>query len=253
MVTDEVEKHDPRKDIEGEGQSAISKYASFFVGRDGIAALLKYELITALAGARGGALGYWLRKQLYPRLCGRAGRGVQWGQQITLRHPWKMDIGARTAIDNHCLLCARGAAAGGFVIGENVLVARDTIIIVKHGFVRIGDHCSIGSQSLIGAAGGIRIGSHVLVAGQCYIGGGRYKTELDQGPMMAQGLYSRGPIEIGDDVWLGAGVKVLDGVSIGSGAIVGAGAVVTRDVPDYAIVGGVPAKLISTRRPPLGA
>lgn len=212
-------------------------------------ALIKYELITCLAGPRPGALGYWLRKQLYPKLCGRAGGGIQWGQQITLRHPWKMKIGARTAIDNHCLLCARGAEVDGFEIGENVLVARDTIIIVKHGFVSIGDHCSIGSQTLIGAAGGIRIGSHVLVAGQCYIGGGRYNSELDQGPMMEQGLYSKGTTEIGDDVWLGAGVKVLDGVRIGSGAIVGAGAVVTNDVPDYAIVGGVPAKVISTRRP----
>lgn len=54
---------------------------------------------------------------------------------------------------------------------------------------------------------------------------------------------------IGNDVWIGAGAIVLGGVTIGDGAIVGAGAVVTKDVPPYAIVGGVPAKIIRYRFP----
>ncbi len=54
-------------------------------------------------------------------------------------------------------------------------------------------------------------------------------------------------IRMGNDVWIGARATILDGVRIGNGAIVGAGAVVTKDVPDYAVVGGVPAKLIRYR------
>jgi acetyltransferase-like isoleucine patch superfamily enzyme len=58
------------------------------------------------------------------------------------------------------------------------------------------------------------------------------------------------PIDIGNDVWIGARATVLDGVRIGSGAIVGAGAIVTKDVPDYAVVGGVPAKILRYRFEP---
>ncbi|MEH7409941.1 CatB-related O-acetyltransferase, partial [Priestia megaterium] len=54
-------------------------------------------------------------------------------------------------------------------------------------------------------------------------------------------------IKIGNDVWIGSNALILDGVNVGNGAIVGAGAVVTRDVPDFSIVAGVPAKIIKYR------
>jgi acetyltransferase-like isoleucine patch superfamily enzyme len=64
---------------------------------------------------------------------------------------------------------------------------------------------------------------------------------------MDRDAVSKGPIRIGDGAWLGTGCIVLDGVSIGRGAVVGAGAVVTKDVPDWAIVVGVPARQVGTR------
>ncbi|MDQ3796893.1 MAG: acyltransferase, partial [Pseudomonadota bacterium] len=65
--------------------------------------------------------------------------------------------------------------------------------------------------------------------------------------MRRQPLHTKGGIVIGDDVWLGVGVIVLDGVHIGNGAVIGAGAVVTRNVPDNAIAVGIPARVIGTR------
>jgi acetyltransferase-like isoleucine patch superfamily enzyme len=66
-------------------------------------------------------------------------------------------------------------------------------------------------------------------------------------PMSHQSLHSKGPIIVEDDVWLGVGVTVLSGVRIGKGSVVGAGAVVTHDVPEGAIVAGVPARVIKMR------
>ena len=58
---------------------------------------------------------------------------------------------------------------------------------------------------------------------------------------------SKGDLTIGNDVWIGANVVVLSGVKIGNGVIVAANAVVSSDIPDYAIVGGVPSKIIKYR------
>ena len=216
--------------------STIARYEDFFVGARGLWPLLRYELVTMLASTRPGALGYLLRKKLYPLIFGQLGRSVQFGRAISLRHPGAIRIGDRSAIDDDCLLDARGGGDAGIRIGADVLIARSTIIQCKSGPISIGDGCSIGSQCLFSSAGGIRVGRHVLVAGKCYIGGGRYRTDLTGTPMMKQDLYSQGPVVIGDDVWLGTGVTVLDGVSIGSGAVIGAGATVRRDVPENTIL-----------------
>lgn len=69
---------------------------------------------------------------------------------------------------------------------------------------------------------------------------------LHQGPES----FSKGDIVVDDDVWIGHGATIMSGVHIGQGAVIAAGAVVTKDVPPYAIVGGVPAKVIKYRFEP---
>ena len=73
-----------------------------------------------------------------------------------------------------------------------------------------------------------------------------HKMALEK-PMRTQGVTVK-DVTIGNDVWIGARVTILAGVTIGDGAVIGAGAVVTKDVPPYAVVGGVPAKIIRFRK-----
>ena len=244
-------KASPMENLGDARKSALRKYSDFFVGRRGLGALMAYELYTVLGSSLPGALGYLARGVLYRRLLGRCGKGVQFGRNLALRHPGKIYIGSGTAIDDDCLIDARSTTEGGFVIGDRVLVARGCIIQSKTdaGTVEIGNECNIGGQTTLSSSGGIRLGRYVLIAGQCYIGGGRYLNDRFDVPMMKQGAYTRGPVVIGDDVWLGAGVRVLDGVTIGEGAIIGSGAVVTKDVPAYAIAVGVPARVVASRQP----
>ncbi|MCI5149018.1 MAG: acyltransferase, partial [Candidatus Electrothrix sp. MAN1_4] len=80
------------------------------------------------------------------------------------------------------------------------------------------------------------------------IGGARYHLEDTNKAIMEQGTYSRGPIIIGEGSWIGASSTVLDGVRIGKGCVIGAGSVVSRDIPDYAVAVGIPARVMKTRR-----
>lgn len=249
MTADSSQPHKDRV-VEALSQdgSAFAKYQTFFVGRPGWGAFLRYELVMGLAGGLRGAVGFALRKALFPGLFDQVGRGVNFGRALSLRCPARMRIGDQVAIDDGCALDARGAAGpGDFTIGPRSLIARDTILVVKQAYLHIGADCSIGSQCNFSAVSGITLGDHCIVAGQCYFGGGRYKTALGAGPMVSQGLESKGPVVLGDDVWVGAGVRILDGVRVGDGAIIGAGAVVTADVASNAIVAGVPARQIGMR------
>ncbi len=225
----------------------VELYNRFFVGEAGLWSWLRYDLIQAVSRGRTGAAGYWLRRKLYGRLLNRAGANLKWGVAVSLRHPGKMSLGDRTAIDDNVLLCARGADPEGFSIGADVLVGRFCVVQVKRGTLDIGDHCVIGTHSQIVGTGGVEFGRDVMTGPQCYFGGSRHGIERSGTPMMDQPTVTRGPIVIGDDVWLGVGVRVMDGVRIGTGAVIGAGAVVTRDIPPFAIAQGIPARPVGLR------
>lgn len=170
------------------------------------------------------------------------------GQNLVLRHPQKISLGNRVAIDDGVLLDASGAGDLGIELGDHVIVSRNCVIQGKTGSVLIGPKTDLGCNVVITSNSGIEIGHSVLIAANCYIGGGRYITDHLDIPMMDQGVYTKGPVVIKDDVWLGAGATVLDGVTVGQGCIVGAGAVVTRDLPEYSIAVGVPAKILRSRQ-----
>lgn len=121
---------------------------------------------------------------------------------------------------------------------------------IEHGALfnpelQIGDFSGIGVNCRI--SGRIYIGNNVMMGPDCIMYSYSHAHALLDVPMCEQGFEDETPIHIGNDVWIGARVIVLPGVNIGNHVIIGAGAVVTKDVPDYAIVGGSPAKIIRMR------
>jgi acetyltransferase-like isoleucine patch superfamily enzyme len=224
--------------------SSLKRYQDFFVGEFSLGAIIKYEAITCACGPLPGAVGYMLRKWLYPRLLKKSGRGVVWGRNITLRHPGRVTVGDFTAIDDNCLIDAKGSGKEGIVIGDEVIVSRNCVLQGKSASLRIGAKCNVGCNCVITSSGGVDIGNSVLLASNCYIGGGRYNFDRKEVPISEQGVYSIGKIRIGDGAWLGAGAVVIDGVNIGRNTVVAAGAVVVSDLPDYSVARGIPAKII---------
>ncbi len=129
-------------------------------------------------------------------------------------------------------------------IGRAASVAEGCFV---HGPVDLGEEASLNRGVTVdGGRAGVRIGARCRVATGTTIFAFDHGTAPDR-PIMTQKVRSRG-IELGEDVWVGANAGITDGVSIAAHAVVAMGAVVTRDVPAYAIVAGVPARVIGDRR-----
>jgi acetyltransferase-like isoleucine patch superfamily enzyme len=137
-------------------------------------------------------------------------------------------------------------------IGKNVTFWPTDVF--SYATICIGNNLFIGQGATFQAAHiGIRIGDKVMFGPHVTIMGGDHNTSViglamydvhDKRPEDDQ------PVIIDTDVWVGTRAVILKGVHIGRGAIVAAGAVVTRNVPPYAIVGGVPARILKYRWPP---
>lgn len=114
------------------------------------------------------------------------------------------------------------------------------------GSLRIGADCSLNPSTVV--RGDVVLGDGVRMGAMSSVLGFNHTMEPGT-PVFRQPLTSRG-IRIGDDVWIGSHVVVLDGVTVGASAVLAAGAVVTKDVPAGAVVGGNPARLLRWRVPP---
>ena len=135
----------------------------------------------------------------------------------------------------------------GARVGKRVVYYPGVWIMTGRNFV-LGDDVDLAKDVIITTGGGVSIGDRTLVG---------YRTQIlsrnhvipPVGDRIFESGHDAAPVTIGSDVWIGANCVVLPGVTVGDGAVIAAGAVVTRDVPENAIVGGVPAKPISQRQP----
>lgn len=112
--------------------------------------------------------------------------------------------------------------------------------------VELGDFSGIGIRAQMN--GKVIIGSNVMMGPDVCIYVRDHAFDRTDIPMNRQGFAPEKPVIIEDDVWIGARVIILPGVHIGTGAVIGAGAVVTKDVPNFAVVGGNPARILKMRK-----
>lgn len=136
---------------------------------------------------------------------------------------------------------------GKVVIEDNTILRRWVVLNAMDAKISIGKNCSINSFCHISGKGDIEIGNNVLIATQCVIISSNHNFERTDIPIKQQGNTPE-KIVIEDDVWLGAGVKILAGVRVGKGCVVGAGSVVTKDLPPFSVAVGVPARIIRERQ-----
>ena len=128
-----------------------------------------------------------------------------------------------------------------FWLGQKSVIESYSCINNAVGDVTIGDHTRIGIHCTV--IGPVCIGNNVNLAQGITVTALNHNFEDTTQRIDEQGISTK-PVVIGDDVWIGANAVILPGVTIGQHVVVAAGAVVTKDVPDYSVVAGVPAKVI---------
>jgi len=227
--------------------SSLTKYQALIIGKKGLGNLARYEIITLLSSWVPGALGLFLRSKLYPLMLGKVGKNVIFGTNVVLRHPHKIFLGNNVVVDDNCLLDAKGTDNQGIVIGDDVFIGRNTILSCKNGDIILANHVNIGFNCEIVSASRVSLGERVLMAAYGYLMSADHDMARTDVPISDQPRGGKG-INIEDDVWLGAGVKVTDGVTIRRDSIIGTGSVVSTDISEYSIALGFPARVVKKRK-----
>lgn len=235
-----------RQRLSDGGDSPLHTYRVLTYGRRSFSGFVRYELLTSILGPLPGGAGFFFRKRFYPKLFRKFGKGVIIGRNVTFRHPHRISLGDHVTLDDNCVLDGRGAGVAGLVLKDRVLINRGCMLLAKNGPICFGRRTSLGSNSVVVSMDGVELGEAVLTAGGCYLSAGSYRFD-GSGAVMDQQAYTAGPIRIGEGVWIGTRVTVLDGVAIGQGAVIGAGALVNADIPAGGIAVGVPAKVVRMR------
>lgn len=184
------------------------------------------EVIVSIIRNIPGRAGILLRNMIYSSKFSSYGRSNAFLTGTHVRGYYNISIGSNVNIGiNNQIYCSDNP--GGLVIGNNVFTNSNVMLNADCGGV-------------------IKIGNNVLIGPNVVIRSADHNFSSADKPILEQGHNGK-EIIIEDDVWIGANAVVLKGVRISKGAVVGAGAVVTKDLDEYVVAGGVPAKKITSR------
>lgn len=174
------------------------------------------------------------------------------GRFVVIEHGYQIKSRANLIFEDFVSINA--LSENGISFGRNVTIGKGAIItctgvIANKGVgIAIGDYSAVGAQSFLGGQGGIRIGNNVIMGPGVRIFSENHNYDDISIPIRLQGESRKGVI-IEDDCWVGAGVTILDGVTVGTGSLIAAGSVVTKSIPSFSVVCGVPARIIKNRLP----
>lgn len=204
--------------------------------------------LTEIISARGIML---LRGFLRKPFFRKSGKIFFCGKNCSIKSSGKISIGSGVTFGNGCSINA--LSKKGITVGNNVNIGPECIIecsgvITELGEgIIIGDNVGISARTFIGARADVVIGHDTIIGPYCSIHAENHVFEDKKVPIHMQPSSRKGVV-IGPDCWIGAKATILDGVTIGRGCVVAANAVVTKSVPEYSVVAGVPARVIKMRK-----
>ncbi len=170
--------------------------------------------------------------------CKSCGKNVRFSYSSHLYHPECIRIGSNVSVGHNCYIEAHPLYLGKETGYKPNLV--------------IGNNVTITDNSMVTCLNEIIIGDGLLTGPNVYIGDNSHgETNNLKGnviPPFEKALYSKGPIHIGKNVWIGRNACILGGVTIGDNVIIGANSVVTHDIPSNSVAAGAPAKIIRTEK-----
>jgi acetyltransferase-like isoleucine patch superfamily enzyme len=155
-----------------------------------------------------------------------------------------VSIGHRVTFDGTTYIRIR--KQGRLTIGNDVRTGTEVWLVCANDTeLAVGDRTVLGHYTILNGGHGLRIGRDCVFAAFIYINSSEHR--IARGQLIREQGFDGRPVSIGDDVWIGGHVTVLKGVNIGTGAVIGANAVVNKDVPEYCIAAGVPARVLRER------
>lgn len=184
-----------------------------------------------------------LRSYFFKRLYGLNSKNILIEKNVELpsyENIKTLKIGDYFRINSYSVLRGRNIS-----IGNNCFIDRSVEINTRGGYFNMGDNSSINSFSKISCKGGVTIGKGVRIGSHFSLVASSHNFKDCNKYIYEQGISYQGVI-IGNNVWIGTHVTILDGVTVGDNCIIAAGAVVNRNVNNNTIVGGVPVKYIKS-------
>jgi len=165
-----------------------------------------------------------------------AGKGIFIGREVKIEHPEHITIGDSVYLNDYLWIS---------IIDD----LKNKTNVLNTSKLCIGNNSYIGRFGTIAVNGKVVIGNDVLISDRVFIGASSHGFDRVDIPIRLQKMSTQGGVFIGDGTWVGINASILQNVTIGKNCVVGANSVVTRDVPDYSVVLGSPARVVRIIEP----